>query len=107
MKVLIVGAGIGGLTLALMLKERGIHCVIHEAVKELRPLGVGLNLLPHCVAEYERLGLLPMLAETAAWGAGDPRNPAILALAAKRGSRVHVAPLPCFRSSAPTNAACR
>lgn len=65
MKVLIVGAGIGGLTLALMLKERGIDCVINEAVKELRPLGVGLNLLPHCVAEYERLGLLPMLAERA------------------------------------------
>lgn len=65
MKVLIAGAGIGGLTLALMLKERGIDCVIHEAVKELRPLGVGINLLPHCVVELERLGLLPMLAETA------------------------------------------
>lgn len=65
MKVLIVGAGIGGLSLALMLKQRGIDCVIHESVRELRPLGVGINLLPHAVIELERLGLLPLLAQEA------------------------------------------
>lgn len=65
MKVLIIGAGIGGLSLALMLKERGIDCEIHESVRELRPLGVAINLLPHCVIELERLGLLPMLREVA------------------------------------------
>lgn len=65
MKVLIVGAGIGGLTLALMLKQRGIDCEIYESVRELRPLGVGINLLPHAVVELDALGLPPLLAEVA------------------------------------------
>lgn len=65
MKVLIVGAGIGGLTLALMLKQRGIECEIHESVRELKPLGVGINLLPHAAVELQQLGLLPLLAEQA------------------------------------------
>ena len=42
--VLIVGAGMGGLTTALALHQRGISCRIHESVRELRPLGVGINL---------------------------------------------------------------
>lgn len=65
MNVLIVGAGIGGLTLALMLKQRGIACEIYESVRELRPLGVGINLLPHAAIELDELGLLPQLAEIA------------------------------------------
>lgn len=63
MNVLIVGAGIGGLTLALMLKKRGIDCELYESVRELRPLGVGINLLPHAAIELEQLGLLPEIAE--------------------------------------------
>lgn len=63
--VLIVGAGIGGLTLALMLRQRGIDCEIYESVRELRPLGVGINLLPHAAIELDKLGLLPLLAEQA------------------------------------------
>ena len=65
MNVLIVGAGIGGLTLSLMLKQRGIDCEIYESVRELRPLGVGINLLPHAAVELDALGLLPQLAEVA------------------------------------------
>ena len=65
MNVLIVGAGIGGLTLALMLKQRGIDCEIFESARELRPLGVGINLLPHAAIELEELGLLPQVAELA------------------------------------------
>ena len=59
--VLIVGAGIGGLTLALSLHQAGIACRVFEAVPELRPLGVGVNLLPHAVRELTELGLLPAL----------------------------------------------
>ncbi len=65
MQIVIAGAGIGGLTLALMLHRRGIDCRIYESAQELRPLGVGINLLPHAVSELEQLGLLPALAECA------------------------------------------
>lgn len=65
MNVLIVGGGIGGLSLALMLKQRGIDCEIYESARELQPLGVGINLLPHATIEIEALGLLPRVAEQA------------------------------------------
>ncbi|RJE89407.1 flavin-dependent oxidoreductase [Paracoccus onubensis] len=61
MKILIAGGGIGGLTLALMLHERGIDAHIFEQSREIRELGVGINTLPHAIAELERLGLLPAL----------------------------------------------
>lgn len=65
MKVLIAGAGIGGLALALMLHERGIACEIFESVPTLKPLGVGINLLPHATAELNDLGLVDALRSNA------------------------------------------
>ena len=61
MTVLIVGAGVGGLATALMLNARGIKPVIYEQAREVRELGVGINALPHCIAELAELGLLPAL----------------------------------------------
>lgn len=63
MNIMIAGGGIGGLTLALMLHARGISCRVYESTPVLRPLGVGINLLPHAVNELEPLGLLDALAE--------------------------------------------
>jgi len=59
--VVIIGAGVGGLVLALSLHQAGIACRVYEAVREIRPLGVGINLLPHATRELDELGLLPVL----------------------------------------------
>lgn len=65
MDVLIVGGGIGGLTLALALHERGIPCRIFEMAPQIRAIGVGINLLPHSTKELGRLGLEAELAKAA------------------------------------------
>ncbi|HZR87673.1 MAG TPA: flavin-dependent oxidoreductase [Bradyrhizobium sp.] len=61
MTVLIAGGGIGGLTLALSLNQIGVPAKVFESVAELRPLGVGINVLPHAVRELIELGLLDKL----------------------------------------------
>ena len=60
-RVLIAGAGIGGLTLALLLARREHQVTLVESASELRPLGVGINLLPHAVRVLAGLDLLPTL----------------------------------------------
>ena len=62
MHIAIIGAGIGGLTLALCLQRAGIACTVHEQAAEIRPLGVGINILPHASRELGRLGLAAALA---------------------------------------------
>ena len=64
-EVAVIGAGIGGLTLALALHDAGISCRVYEAVPELRPLGVGINVLPHATKVLGRLGLNERLAQVA------------------------------------------
>jgi 2-polyprenyl-6-methoxyphenol hydroxylase-like FAD-dependent oxidoreductase len=54
--VLIAGGGIGGLAAALTLHQIGVPCVVFEAVREMRPLGVGINLQPNAVREFYDLG---------------------------------------------------
>ncbi len=55
--VLIAGGGIGGMALALTLHAIGVPCVVFEAVPDLQPLGVGINLQPNAVRELYDLGL--------------------------------------------------
>jgi 2-polyprenyl-6-methoxyphenol hydroxylase-like FAD-dependent oxidoreductase len=61
--IAIVGAGIGGLTLALSLHQAGISCRVYESAPEIKPLGVGINILPHAVRELDHLGLLDELSK--------------------------------------------
>src|SRR3981189_2020270 len=64
-EIIIVGAGIGGLTLGLALHAAGVPCRIFESAADIRPIGVGINLLPHATKELAALGLEPVLAQAA------------------------------------------
>src|SRR6185437_13908722 len=55
--VIIAGAGIGGLATALTLHQIGVPCSVLESVREMRPLGVGINLQPNAVRELYDLGI--------------------------------------------------
>ncbi len=57
MRVVIAGAGIGGLSAALSLHAAGIEAMVIDSAASLRPLGVGINLMPHAVRELTELGL--------------------------------------------------
>ena len=64
-EVLIVGGGIGGLTLALELHRKGIACRVFESAPEIKAVGVGVNLLPHATRVLAELDLLPSLERVA------------------------------------------
>jgi 2-polyprenyl-6-methoxyphenol hydroxylase-like FAD-dependent oxidoreductase len=64
-EVIIVGAGVGGLTLGLALHAAGIPCRVLESAAEIKSIGVGINLLPHATKELAALGLEPALARVA------------------------------------------
>jgi 2-polyprenyl-6-methoxyphenol hydroxylase-like FAD-dependent oxidoreductase len=61
MDAIVIGGGIGGLSFALALHQAGIRCRVYESTPVYKPLGVGLNLLPHAVKELASLGLLDRL----------------------------------------------
>ena len=57
MAIAIIGGGIGGLSLALNLHQRGLACDVYETVPQVKEIGVGITLLPHAVRELSSLGL--------------------------------------------------
>ena len=63
LKVIIAGAGIGGLVTAIALHAIGVDIHIYEAARELKTAGVGINLQPHAVLVLRNLGLLDDLEE--------------------------------------------
>jgi 2-polyprenyl-6-methoxyphenol hydroxylase-like FAD-dependent oxidoreductase len=62
--VLIAGAGIGGLSLALTLYQIGIPSVVFESVPDIKPLGLGINIQPNAIRELYELGFGPELLDT-------------------------------------------
>ncbi|CAM3647179.1 FAD-dependent monooxygenase [Litorimonas haliclonae] len=56
-KVLIIGAGIGGLTTALALAQNGVHVEIFEKAAKFSDVGAGLQLSPNANAVLSSLGL--------------------------------------------------
>jgi len=55
--VIVAGGGIGGLATALTLHQIGVRCLVFEAVPDMHPLGVGINLQPNAVRELYDLGI--------------------------------------------------
>lgn len=55
--VLIAGGGIGGLAMALTLHQIGVPCIVFEQVREMKPLGVGINIQPNAIRELFDLGI--------------------------------------------------
>ncbi len=64
MKIVIAGAGIGGLTAAMCLHRAGFDVEVLDSVSELRPLGVGINIQAGAVRILSSLGMEPALAAT-------------------------------------------
>lgn len=62
---IIVGGGLVGLTAALALHQIGVTVQVFESVNEIKPLGVGINLLPHSVLNLSKLGLLDDIRKVA------------------------------------------
>ena len=63
MKVAIIGGGIGGMSLALSLVAAGLDDIdVYESARDIRELGVGINVLPHAIRELAELGLLDQLS---------------------------------------------
>ena len=77
----VIGAGIGGLATALSLAEVGVQVDVFDSTPELRPLGVGINLLPHAVRELHALGLFDELRAHAI-------APSALVYCTKRGQEI-------------------
>lgn len=56
-QITIIGAGIGGLTAALALKQSGAEVAVYESASELKPAGAGIAMAGNAMQLFDRLGL--------------------------------------------------
>ena len=57
MKIIIIGGGIGGLTTAIALYQKGFDLKVYEAAPELRETGAGILLASNAMTLFQRLGI--------------------------------------------------
>ena len=57
-KILIVGAGIGGLTAAIALRQAGIGVEVFERAAELKEIGAGIGLSANAIRVLKHLDLM-------------------------------------------------
>ncbi len=60
-RILIAGAGIGGIVAALALLQRGFHVSLYEQAADLHELGAGLQISPNGALVLRELGLQPAI----------------------------------------------
>ncbi|WAL58624.1 FAD-dependent urate hydroxylase HpxO [Thermocoleostomius sinensis] len=63
LKIVVIGAGIGGLTAGIALKQAGYEVEIYDRIKEMRPVGAGISLWSNGVKVLNYLGLGPQIAQ--------------------------------------------
>jgi salicylate hydroxylase len=57
MRVLIVGAGLGGLTAAICLKRAGYEVTVYEQAAALGEVGAGIQIGPNAIKVFRQIGL--------------------------------------------------
>ncbi|MDG2242572.1 MAG: FAD-dependent monooxygenase [Rhodospirillaceae bacterium] len=65
LSVLVIGAGMGGLTAALALQKLGFRVKVYEQAPALAEVGAGLTISPNATRALEFVGLGPFMAEYA------------------------------------------
>jgi salicylate hydroxylase len=70
LRILIAGGGIGGITTALALRQRGIDAVLFEQAEAFREVGAGIQLSANATRVLRRLGLGAALARVAVYPQG-------------------------------------
>jgi FAD-dependent urate hydroxylase len=63
LKVVVIGAGIGGLTTGIALRQVGFQVEIYDKVRSLRPIGAGISLWSNGVKVLNRLGMGAQIAQ--------------------------------------------
>ena len=63
LKAIAIGAGMGGLTAAIAMKQVGYDVEVYDRVRELRPAGAGISLWSNGVKILNRLGLGPQISK--------------------------------------------
>jgi 2-polyprenyl-6-methoxyphenol hydroxylase-like FAD-dependent oxidoreductase len=56
-QIAIIGAGIGGLTVALALKQKGCIATVYESAPEIRPVGAGIVMASNAMQIFRKLGI--------------------------------------------------
>ncbi|MGA1837661.1 FAD-dependent monooxygenase [Herbiconiux sp. 11R-BC] len=62
-RVIVIGCGIGGITTALALAQKGVKATVYERAQEIREVGAGLQVGPNAVRILERLGVTRYLTQ--------------------------------------------
>jgi salicylate hydroxylase len=79
-KVAIIGAGIGGLTAAIAMQQRGLEVEVYEQSPQIAEIGAGVSLSPNAIKAFRALGLDAQIAAIGfesdnqivrAWDTGD------------------------------------
>lgn len=56
-QIAIIGAGIGGLTVALAFKQKGLNVIVYESAAEIKPVGAGIGITNNAMQVFKKLGI--------------------------------------------------